>query len=299
MIKCELKKTMISIYFIISVFLLYMMFMLGDSGRVLPGNVTASVIGGIWNKLHKNWVISSDSSYLVRMYHMWSDNVYLPLLMPFITGLPAVMQYLEEIHSGNKRFLIHRCSRKEYYLSKIIANSVCAVSIAVMAIGLYYLTLLVFYDKIPISDPEFLFVNFAITGNYVEESNEISKYLLICELLKNILYFCVYAVMSSSFCYFFAVWFRDKYVAFGGTIVFCYVLHRIHEGLDMLFFHKGVELAGNIADFLDPIYLYYAGRSGFYEKREWLAVTLAFLILIFNFYMAVRLSKKTLDVCER
>ena len=136
MIKLELKKNIISVYFVVSIFLLYFTFLFGDSGHVLLDDTSTTIVGAIWSKLHSNWKVCSDSSFLVRMNAMWSDNPYLPILMPLI--------YLEEIRTGNKRLILLRCSLKSYYMSKILANIVCSILISVLSIFLYYITLVIF-----------------------------------------------------------------------------------------------------------------------------------------------------------
>ena len=299
MIKSEIKKNVISVYFVISVLLLYIIFLLGDSGQVLPGGMSTTIIGAIWSKFHGNWEMCSDSSFLVRMNAIWDDNRYLPILMPVICGLPGAMVYLGEIGTGNKRLILTRCSLKSYYISKIVANFVCSVLISVFSIFLYYITLVFFFDHIPVSDDSFRIIYFVFSGNMPENSKDISWYLIIYKLLKGILYFCFYSVMCSSFCYFMAVWCRDKYTAFGGTVFICYMQSRIVEELVRKYIMEGITVAGTAADILNPIFLHFAGDSGFYQNKEGLAVLLTFSIILFYYFMTVYLSQKQLDVSER
>lgn len=299
MIKSELKKNVISVYFVISVLLLYITFLLGDSGQVLPGRTSTTIIGAIWSKFHGNWEICSDSSFLVRMNAIWNDNHYLPILMPVICGLPGAMIYLGETGTGNKKLILTRCSLKSYYISKIVANFVCSVLISVFSIFLYYITLVFFFDNIPVTDDSFRIIYFVFSGNMVENSKDISWYLIIYKLLKGILYFCFYSVMGGSFCYFMAVWSRDKYTAFGGTIFICYMQSRIVEELMRKYVMEGVTSAGTAADILNPVFLHFAGYSGFYQNKEGLAVLISFLIILFHCFMMIYLSQKQSDVSER
>lgn len=299
MIQLEIKKNVVCVYFVISVFLLYSLFLLGNSGFVLADNTSTTIIAAIWKKLHGNWETSMDSSCLVRMNAMWNDNSYLPILMPFICGMPGVMNYLEEIKSTNKRFILIRSSVKQYFAAKITANIVCSILIALFAVAFYYVTLFVFFDWIPLSDESFILVYFAITAKMVGNVKEISKFVLIIRMLKDVIYFCLYAVINGSFCYLVAVWCRDKYVTFGGTIFFCYLQHRICEELNRKYLQDNVTAAGRIADVLDPVFLHYAGYSGVYEKREVLAVAIALLMIAFNYFIVVKISNSKLDISER
>ena len=60
----------------------------------------------------------------------------------------------------------------------------------------------------------------------------------------------------------------------------------------------GATIAGTAADILNPIFLHFAGNSGFYQNREIWAVLLAFLFCIFNFGGGIFLSQKQLDISE-
>lgn len=299
MVKLEIKKNLITIYFIISTLLLYTVFLLGDSGHVLQDNTSTTIIGAIWNKWQGNWQRCSDSSFLVRMYTMWSDNTYLPILLPFICALPGVLRYLEERETGNKKIILVRSTFREYYSSKIIGNAVCAVSISVVAIVLYYLTLLVFFDNISVSDEVFPIIYFVFSGKMIENSTDISMLLIYAKLFKGILYFCLYSVMGSSFCFWLAVLLKDKYTTFGSAVFFCYLQSRVVEELSRKYIIDGVTFAGIVSDFFNPIFLHFAGNGGFYQNKEWLAVMLTIFIIIFNYFMFIKLSKKQFDVSER
>ena len=298
MIKLELKKNIISVYFVVSIFLLYFTFLFGDSGHVLLDDTSTTIVGAIWSKLHSNWKVCSDSSFLVRMNAMWSDNPYLPILMPLICGLPGAIIYLEEIRTGNKRLILLRCSLKSYYMSKILANIVCSILISVLSIFLYYITLVIFFDSVPVSDDSFQVIYFIFSGNMIENSKNISAFLIAYKLLKGIIYFCFYSIMCSSFCYLITIWCKDKYIAFGGTIFLCYLQSRVVEELLRKYVIEGVTSAGTAADILNPIFLHFAGSSGFYQNKEGLAVLFVFLIILFNYFMMIRLSQKQFDLSE-
>ena len=168
MIRLEIKKSIKSRYFLIAVALLYIMFMLGDSGQVLGDETSTTILQAIWNKFHGNWTKGFSSSYLTPMDSMWQDNAYLPVVMPVICGFPSVINYLEEISTKNKRMIITRCSFKEYYTAKIIANAITAVGVSITAIVLFYATLLVGYDYIPVSDESFSVIYFTFSGKMIE-----------------------------------------------------------------------------------------------------------------------------------
>ena len=182
MIRLEIKKSIKSRYFLIAVALLYIMFMLGDSGQVLGDETSTTILQAIWNKFHGNWTKGFSSSYLTPMDSMWQDNAYLPVVMPVICGFPSVINYLEEISTKNKRMIITRCSFKEYYTAKIIANAITAVGVSITAIVLFYATLLVGYDYIPVSDESFSVIYFTFSGKMIEEADSAQKISMTSDL---------------------------------------------------------------------------------------------------------------------
>lgn len=299
MIKLEIKKNLTTISFIISVLLLYIIFLLGDSGHVLPDNTTTTILGAIGNKMQGNWQRSSDSSFLVRMYTMWNDNAYLTILMPFICALPGVLKYLEEKETGNKKMILVRSSLREYYISKIIGNAVCAVSVSIAAVILYYTTLLIFFDNITLDEEAFPVIYYIFSEHMVENTDDISIVLIAVKLFKGIFYFCIYSIMAGSFCLWMAVLLKDKYTTFGSTIFLSYLQCRIVEELSRKYIIDGVASAGVLSDILNPVFLHFAGNSGFYQDKEWQAVLLAVCIILFNYFMFIQLSGKQFDISER
>ena len=73
---------------------------------------------------------------------------------------------------------------------------------------------------------------------------------------------------------------------------------RVVEELFRKYVTDGATIAGTAADILNPIFLHFAGNSGFYQNREIWAVLLAFLFCIFNFGGGIFLSQKQLDISE-
>lgn len=298
MVRLEIKKNIQNLLFVISVFFLYTIFVLGDSGAVLMDGTTTTILGGIWNKSHGNWMVCSDSSYLVRMYLMWTDNAYLPVLMPLICGIPSVINYLRESETGNKKWLLSRCSLKEYYLSKILGNMISAIMVAFLAVILYYITLYCFFDRISIHHEAFSNIYFVLSGRMVENVSEISRFVIMGSLVKGVLYFCIYAVTGASFCMWMAIWCKDQYLTFGSTIFLCYFQSRVVEELIRKYVLEGITRAGVIADVLNPIFLHFAGNSGFYQEKEWLAVGISILLIGFHYFMVVWLSQRRFDLSE-
>lgn len=299
MLRLEMKKSIFSIYFGISILLLYLMFLLGNSGQVLMNGTSTTVVNAIWNKFHGNWRMCSDSSYFVRMFHMWTDNRYLPVLMPFICGMPSVAIYLEEIKTGNKKFMLSRCTRKEYLVSKIVSNAAVSILLSFLAVALYYLTLYLFYDRIPMTDSEFAIVHFVFSGELQDDVSGLSMIPVYIGLIKGVLYFFVFGVMNSSFCLMMGSLCKDKYTAFGGTVFLRYLQCRILEELVVKYISDGVELAGTLADIVNPVYLHYAGRSGFYQDKEWLALFVGIGFIVFHYLVYIWVSGKELDASER
>ncbi len=300
MIKLELKKNVKSRYFLISVVLLYIVFMLGDSGQVLNDGISkTTIIGAIWSKFHGNWNRGIDSSYLIRMNDIWIGNSYLPVLMPVICGLPGVGIYLEEMWTGNKRMMLVRCSNRQYHIAKIVANAAAAVGVCILSITLFYITLLLGYDNIPKSDEMFPYIYMNFSGREVTSVREISMLLVYRKLFKGVICFCLYAVINSSLCYLLAVWLRDKYIAFGGAIALLYVQTRIYEELTRKFLVEGDGVAQTLSSLINPCFLHTIGKYGFYQNRQCLALGVALALIGFHYAMAVYLAQKQFDITER
>lgn len=304
MIGLEIKKNIKSIYFVISVVLLYIMFLLGDSGQVLRGETSTTIIQAIWSKFHGNWCKGVSSSYLVCMNNMWTGNEYLPILMPIICGFPSVANYLEEIVTKNKRMIFSRCNFREYYVAKIVANVATAIVVSVTAIILFYITLMIGYDNIPITDESFPIIYFIFSGKMIDEIEgvqQISMPLIYMQLFKGILFFSLYSVINSSFCFFVSVLLQDKYMVLGGTIAVSYLQCRIYGELCRKYLKEGDVFVGRISDLLNPCFLHCAGSatSGFYQHKTWLALMVAFIMISFNFWLAIYVSRKKIDITER
>lgn len=299
MLRLEIKKNLENLSFLLAVLLLYLLFLMGYSGEVLPGDQSTTVIGAIWNKLHGNWQTCFESSYLLRMHRMWCDNYYLPVLLPFLCGLPSAMVYLDEVHTGNKKWILPRSSYRCYYSAKILANIISAMLVSVLAVIFYDITLFLFFDHLPFSHEDFPVVYAALTGGRIEDVSTFSVSLIGRVLLKNLLYFLLYSVMCNSLCFWIVVWCREKYTVFGVTVFLSYLPCRIYEELVHKYVDTGHEILRTASDIVSPIFLYYAGRSGFYENKEWLALALTGGIIAVNYGLAVLLSKKYYDVSER
>lgn len=303
MIKLEIKKSVVNIFFLISIVLLYFTFLSGQSGRVLPENIQGpnsqvSVITAIWNKLHGNWSKSLDSYYMTRMQGIWRDNWYLPVLMPVLCGLPSVINYMAEVDTDNKKLILVRCTFRKYYISKFISNIVSSAVIALSAIILYYITLICFYDRLSITDEDFTILYSLYTNIPMEDSISATMFPIYLFIIKNVLYFIFYAVISSSFCFMVAALCRDIYITIGFTVIFCYLQCCIYAQMTRQYISGGIEPAGVIADIINPVFLRNAGKQGFYADKAALAVVIALTIMLFNYGIMLLFTKKQFDTSE-
>lgn len=60
------------------------------------------------------------------------------------------------------------------------------------------------YDYIPVSDESFSVIYFTFSGKMIEgadSAQKISMTLIYMQLMKGILFFCLYSVINSSFCF--------------------------------------------------------------------------------------------------
>ncbi|MCD7708898.1 MAG: hypothetical protein LUI02_03390 [Clostridiales bacterium] len=97
MIRTEIKRNLSSIWFLVGIALMYALFMVGDSGNVLPDGSATTVISAIWNKLHGNWAAGSfTTSSLLQIDDVWTCSRYFPALAPLFCSLPAILHYRDE-----------------------------------------------------------------------------------------------------------------------------------------------------------------------------------------------------------
>ena len=115
MLKHELKKKLFTPYFFTAIFLLFLMFILGSAGKISGGDGNETYLSAIIIKFQGKWVDCVDSFGVFHLLGFWDGNEYTPILLPFIVGLPGLGVYLEEIKSGNKRFILDRTSKRRYY----------------------------------------------------------------------------------------------------------------------------------------------------------------------------------------
>lgn len=295
MIREEIKKQIFSVEFVISVLLLYMVFMLGNCIGVVPDKESVSVLEAVWNKLHNNWVSGAGSLAVLQMRSVWTDNSYLPIVAPVILGLPFISRYIEEVTTQNKRLMLIRAGVKKYYLSKVISGIITCMVIAACALALYDITLLCFFDGISVNDNNGLYD--VVCQLLLGRSGEMSEIYLA--IVKNNLYFIIYAVICGAFCFMITVISRDKYVTLGATVLISYVQRRLYDELLMMEFIDNNESAGIIADIVNPVFLRYAGQNGFYGDKEPVALIVA-VCLIAAFYSLVYIYyKKQLDISEK
>lgn len=111
-----------------------------------------------------------------------------------------IKKYLEEVETGNKKFILSRCSLKEYYFSKTMGNMLSAVMVVFVAVIFYYATLFIFFDHITFQHESFSNIYFVLTGSLVEDVRQISCAAIVWSIFKGVLYFCLYAMVSASFC---------------------------------------------------------------------------------------------------
>lgn len=295
MIREEIKKQIFSVEFVISILLLYMVFMLGSCIGIIPGKESVSVIEAVWNKMHNNWAGGVESLAVLKMKSVWTDNSYLPIVAPVILGLPFISRYIEEVTTRNKRLMIIRAGIKKYYLSKVVSNIITCMMIAALALALYDITLLRFFDGISVNDNNGLYdVVCQLLLGRSGEMNEI--YLAI---VKSNMYFIIYAVISGAFCFMITVICRDKYITLGAAVLISYVQCRLQDEFRSIHFTENSERAEIIADILDPMFLHYAGKNGFYGDKEHIALFVA-VCLIGVFYGIVYIYyKQQTDISEK
>ena len=130
----------------------------------------------------------------------------------------------------------------------------------------------------------------------MEDGSEAVLSVIYFRLLKEVLYFFLYSVIGASFCFWMAVWCGDQYTVFGGTVFLSYLQWRITEELLRKYINEGSVWTGVAGEIINPIFLHYAGESGFYQNKECLAVGIALLLILLNYGIAVLLSKNRFDV---
>lgn len=277
MLETELKKNICSVSTVISIFLLYSIFLLGNSGEIFPGR-SMTIIQAIIMKLNGKWYSSIDSLAVLRILHIWNDNEYLPIVTPMILGIPFTSNYLEELVTHNKSFILVRTNLRDYYYMKILTQTITSVLISGGALTFYTITLIIFYDPLTEGNEWF-----DIVCQLISRSNPTIQGIWF-SIVKSDLYFILYAVLCGSFCFMVTILVRDQYLTLGTTIFLSYLQCRFITEWTRKYIEEGNILFGTLSDIFSPIFLCYAGKYGFYSDKESLAVIVA-IVLIGLFYI--------------
>ncbi len=293
MIKREIKSQLFSMGTLCAILLMFVLFMTGKSGEVLPGGKSTTVLDAIYNKLNGNWQAGMSSSAANQMMKIWTSNMYIAVLLPIVTGIPFVFKYITEVRTQNKRFVLVRTTVKRYWLSKIIATVVTSTVITVIAIAIYDATLYIFYDSISELGEDGELVKTIFVG---EGASDMSLWFAI---IKSNCYFVLFANVCGAFAMFITLISSDVYITLGTTVLIVYVQQRLFEGLIKEYIKTQSEMIGNIANIVDPSFLNYAGRNGFYKDKEILAVMIEVTLMFLLYFLSYLYFSGQKDLCAK
>ena len=293
----KLYKKVVSPYFILSVFLLYFIFLLGRGGMVYSKYREDSIIkltlGMIRGSCPKTYQTVFES--LVKAY--WSTQDYLPVVLPALAGLPALMLYLEEVKSTNKKLMLIRSSRLKCQLSELLSTAVCAMMIASLAIMMFMITMRVVFP----SDPTV--TGYAMVYNYYmkrfpEGSETVPVYVVLKSSLVQYLRFMLYTVKCAFFLQALAVLTKSMQYSLGISFFFCYIQKRISEELvDYGFFHEN-QKAVKLSEIINAGFLKNAGIQGFYAERKLVAYLAEAGLILFWAFIYLWVNSRARDVSE-
>ena len=306
MLKSELKKKIFTAYFWISVILLLLMFLCADAGKIFSGDESETILSLLVAKSKGKWIRSFKTYSFTLFPKFLGGNYYLPVVMPIICGLPGLMVYLEEIRSGNNRFLLGRTSRKKYYLGKLVSQAVSAALAALFAITAYLLVVTLFFDKPQTTDTDFSILYVIVKGKNppgfpeitdadIKEMNIIYLYTLRSSLL-----FILYAVKSSILCIAVASFAKDSYLTVGFTVVLSYLQMRLSETVVSIEMKKSInrQKYTRISDLISPDILKHVDPFSSFEKRGWLYILITVLGVTFWIFVFVFVIEKQTDAAE-
>ena len=306
MLKSEIKKKTFTTYFWISVVLMLLMFLCSDAGRIFSGTESETVLSLLIAKSKGRWVRKFETYSFVLLQRFFTGNYYLPVVMPIICGLPGLGIYLEEIKSGNSRFLLSRTSRKKYYVGKLLSQALAAALAAFFAIVVYLVIVMLFFDKPRTSDFDFSILYVTVKGKNIPGYPEITaadiKEMNIIYLytLRSAVLFMFYAAKSSIFCLAVAALVKDSYLTVGFTVVLSYLQLRLSEAVGNSEIKKSLnrQKFTRISDLISPDILGYVNQFGSLEKRGWLYILITLLASAFWVLVYIAVNERQLDAAE-
>lgn len=305
MLKSELKKKLFNRYFFTAVILLFMMFLFGSIGPMFGENSEETVLSAVLAKLSGRWIHNQYSYRLFQLKSFWNANSYVPVLMPILVGLPGLGLFMEEIKTGNKRFVLARTTKRDYYLSKIVSSMFAAVLVALFAVLMYWIVILVFFDGYSTDDREFQLLYLMCGGQLPDDPMDISKYDMslfnkaYVSALISLLKFLVYAAKCALFTQAVCALTKDSYLTLGITVFGTYLQQRISEAL----FHASMEreIAGKQGFFggyyTSPVFLMYADKdSPAFGNKLWLPALMIVGFIVLWSLVFIRLCERQADV---
>ncbi len=297
MLYTRLYKKIINKKFIIAVFVLFLMYMAGKAGKILSVDRQTTVFGFIVAKLKGIDVHNMDTQYFMHATAFWGNNQYTAMIIPFIACLPGLGAYFDEIHSGNKRFIVIRGSKRKYYCSEIVSTMISSGLVVLLSVLFFQVVLLFFFDAPDINDMYFGIVYSMLTGGKsLDPSGKIDLWPLFLIVTGSVLRFVLYGIKCALFAKAVAVITRDIYLTLGFTAFLTYFHQRLWSEVYMLAYNKESSFGMVISDIINPYFLQSAGSSGFYQNRLFLAFGVQFFIMLFWIMLYFYVSEKREDV---
>ena len=227
----------------------------------------------------------------------WCTMDYLPVVLPALVGLPALMLYLEEIKSTNKKFLLIRGSRLRSGLSELLSTAVCAQVIASLAIILFIITVRIVFPS-DAKVPGYAMVYYGYMKKMPEGNEAVTLYVVLKSGFVQYLRFLLYATKCAFFIQAVAALTKSMQYSLGISFFFCYFQKRISDELsDYGFFHNN-KTAANISEIIDAGFLKNAGLNGFYEDKKIMAYCIETALILFWAAVFLLVGKKTRDASE-
>lgn len=301
MLKHELKKKLFTPYFFIAVFLLLLMFILGSAGKISGGDGSETFLSAIIIKFHGRWIDCIDSYSIFHLLGFWDGNEYTPILLPLIVGLPGLGVYLEEIKSGNKRFILDRTNKRRYYATKLISTMIAGVFVALLAVFAFWACLFIFFKSPSPDDPNYPLLYIMLTGKQYDydishDISEFSPYYLT--VLKSLLFYLLYVMKSALFMLAIAELVKDAYLTLGITSFASYLHLRISDSLSeySASLLQSGKSENKLYDIITPVFQKGVFRYGYFEDRWPQALLLTLFLMILWSGLFVLLCEKQSDV---
>lgn len=240
----DLRRNIISIPFLCSVFLMVLMFLLGPCPLSMGGNPNSlTVISAIFRG-RQLW--ESSGEYSAQMiFNCFMGYRWFTIILPLIVSLPGIVSFCDEYASGYKRFYMIRMSKKSYAISKAVSSWVTGILIAILSVMFFALLVHIIFPDVSRYPGFFDDINcygsfYRMANMYIGDSATVKGRVWIALVETSCLAITcgLYSILSLCI----AVLVKNKFLSLCIPVIVFYFGEKINNAYDMYYLRHGVEL---------------------------------------------------------